>query len=367
MRRDDAARPARRARPAGAASCAVLTAAMVTIAGCGDSSAGRATGPRGTPSPDTGPQTTAAARVPKAAPVSCPPATVTVHDAAGLQTALSAARAGTVITLADGTYVGQFVATARATAARPIYLCGTRQAVLDGGDVRSGSVLRLDGARSWRLEGFTVRNAQKGVVLDRTSGSVVDRLDVGHTGEEGIHLRTFSTSNAVQYNVVHDTGLVKAKFGEGIYVGSAKSNWCRYTGCDADRSNANLIRGNTIARTTAESVDIKEGTTGGVLQGNSFDAAGMSAADSWVDVKGNGWQVIGNTGTRSAGSSIVDGYQTHRILSGWGTGTVFTANTGTLSASGYGFHLAPVAGNVVRCDNDIAGAGRGLTNTRCEP
>src|SRR5699024_11419784 len=62
----------------------------------------------------------------------------------------------------------------------------------------------------------------------------------------------------------------------------------------------------------------------------SSDLSGIvddDTADSWVDVKGNDWLIEGNTGT----ASPVDGFQTHEILDGWGTGNVFRGNTADMT------------------------------------
>ena len=119
-------------------------------------------------------------------------------------------------------------------------------------------------------------------------------------------------------------------------MGSAVSNWCQISDCEPDRSDGNLIVGNVISNTAAESIDIKEGTTGGVVQDNEFDGAGMRAdADSWVDVKGNGWVVRDNHGTSARGS----GFEVHRLVQGWGTGNVFDGNSADVRGSGYGFEL----------------------------
>ncbi|WP_230686923.1 right-handed parallel beta-helix repeat-containing protein [Catellatospora vulcania] len=293
----------------------------------------------------------------------CPPATVTVGDARALVAALARARPGDSIRLEDGVYEGRFAVTAPGTAARPVHLCGGPAAVLDGGGTGHGYALHLDGADHWRLTGFTVRNAQKGVMLDRTIHTVLTGLTVEHVGDEAVHLRAFSSDNVVQHSVIRDTGLRKAQFGEGVYVGTANSNWCDVTSCEPDRSDRNVIRGNRISAVTAEPVDVKEGTTGGTVEANTFDGAAMtgSFADSWVDVKGNGWLIKGNTGRHSRG----DGFQTHRVADGWGDRNVFTANTADVGGPGWGFHLAPVAANVVACDNTVTAAAKGLANTAC--
>jgi hypothetical protein len=292
---------------------------------------------------------------------SCGSVTIEVASAEDLQSALDGAQPGDVIGLASGRYTGEFVATADGNPDAPITLCGTADAVLDGGDIKGGYVLHLDGAVHWVLQGFTVENGQKGVMADGTTGSIIRNLTVAHIGDEAIHLRAGSSDNQVLNNTISDTGLRKPKFGEGIYIGTAESNWCDVSDCEPDNSDRNLIEGNTISGTTSESVDIKEGTTGGILRGNTFDGAGMTEADSWVDVKGNGWSIEGNTGTHSA----ADGFQTHEILDGWGTDNVFRGNTANLDGSGIGFSLKPERDNVVTCDNTVSGQGAELTNVDC--
>ena len=292
--------------------------------------------------------------------VTCPSATA-VHSADELTRALAAVRPGGAIRLSDGVYPGKFVATVSGTAAQPIFLCGGPAAVLDGGGVKAGYALHLDHASYWRLVGFAVHNAQKGVVLDGSKHSIVQGLTVSEVGDEAIHLRTASSDNVVTGNTIHDTGKRRDKFGEGIYVGSAESNWCTYTKCGPDRSDRNLVRDNHISATTSENVDIKEGTTSGWLVDNTFDGSSLSGADSWVDVKGNGWLISGNSGHHSP----LDGFQTHQVVAGWGSRNTFRSNDAAVDGPGYGYNLAPVAGNSVACDNRATGAAKGLSNVPC--
>ncbi|MGW1977640.1 right-handed parallel beta-helix repeat-containing protein [Streptomyces sp. NPDC001889] len=296
------------------------------------------------------------------AEVDCPPASVTVGDARSLKDALAKARAGDSIRLADGVYSGRFVATAAGTAEKPVSLCGGSGAVIDGGGIKGGYALHLKGATHWRVVGFTVRNGQKGVMADRVRGTVIQRLTVESIGDEAIHLRDFSSDNVVRDNVVRATGLRKPKFGEGVYIGTAKSNWCTVTQCAPDESDRNAVIGNRISDTTGEAVDIKEGTTGGRVVGNTFDGAKLAGShnDSWVDVKGNDWLIQGNTGRNSP----EDGFQTHQIVKGWGTGNTFSGNTARVDGPGWGFRLTS-DGNKVTCDNKVTDAAKGLANVDC--
>ncbi len=295
-------------------------------------------------------------------PSVCPTPTVRVRTADELQEALDAAGPGTVIGLAAGTYVGNFVATASGTATAPARLCGPTDAVLDGGGQKKGYVLHLDGAQHWVLHGFTVRNGQKGLVADGTVGSTISGLTVYGTGDEAVHLRKHSTDNVVVGNTISDTGSRKAKFGEGVYVGSAHSNWCDITDCEPDLSDRNQVLGNAIYATSSEAVDIKEGTSDGVLSGNQLDGSGISDADSWVDVKGNDWTVSDNVGRHSP----LDGFQTHDVSDGWGTRNVFTGNSGSLTdADGVLIALKPVNENRASCNNTLLGGTGELTNKTC--
>jgi parallel beta-helix repeat protein len=291
----------------------------------------------------------------------CPTTGTRVSTASELSAALAKVKPGSTILLAPGTYSGHFVATVSGSKGSPISLCGPADAILDGGGIKHDYVVHLNKASYWHLVGFTVRNGQKGVMVDGSVGSILQGLTVSHTGHEAIHLRTSSTDNIVRDNRVSDTGHLKKKYGEGIYVGTAEPNWCKVSNCKPDRSDRNLIVGNTIWGTTAESVDIKEGTTGGVLANNSFDGSQITSADSWVDVKGDGWVIENNTGVNSPG----DGFQTHEILKGWGTKNVFKDNTAHVNGPGYGFASRPALANVVECNNTVTGAASGKTTPSC--
>ena len=285
-----------------------------------------------------------------------------VTNATELTAALAGAAPGAVIALADGSYPGQFAATVSGTETAPIWLCGSSAAVLQGPGIDKGYVLHLTGISYWRLDGFTVRDGKKGVLADGVTHSVLRDLTVDTIGDEAVHLRAGSSSNELENLTISGTGLREERFGEGIYIGSAESNWCEVTNCEPDRSDGNSITGSTITDTTAEAVDIKEGTTGGVVRGNEFDGSAMRGdADSWVDVKGNDWLIQDNRGTSASGS----GFEVHELLDGWGTGNVFDGNIADVRGPGFGFELRPVADNRVTCSNSALAAAQGLSNTTC--
>jgi parallel beta-helix repeat protein len=314
---------------------------------------------------------------------------VQVSTGAQLSAALANARPGDTISLAAGRYDGAFFATASGTANAPITLTGPRSAVLSnsGGGCDPhvpsspkaisycGFGLHLNRVSYWQLKGFAVTNSAKGIVLDGSSHNVIDGVEVSKTGDEGVHFRTSSSDNVLQNSAVHDTGVKQPGFGEGLYFGSAKSNWSKYGengGKGPDRSDRNQAVNNRFGpNVAAEHIDIKEGTVGGAVRGNTFDGRGMSGAnfsDSWIDVKGSGYTLTGNHGTNSGGKVLVDGYQVHQIVSGSGCGNVFRGNDSDLGGgSGYAINVTSQpkcsgSPNVVFSSNTVAHARKGLTN-----
>jgi hypothetical protein len=297
-----------------------------------------------------------------AAPVAAK--TTTVSTASQLKSALTAAAPGDTITLAAGTYTGKFVSAKNGTAAAPITLTGPRGAVITTGSIGSGYALNVTGDH-WNLSGFSVATAKKGIVLDGSTGSRLDRLDVGSVGEEAVHVRANSADVVIANSSIHHTGLTDPGYGEGIYVGSAASNWGAVMGSSTtpDRSDRVVIENNAIWATSAEGIDVKEGTTGGRIAGNRFTDAGLSGAnfaDSWVDIKGNGYTVENNSGS----GALADAFQVHVASAGWGSGNLFRANGQVTGVPGYEVNVqSTAAGTVVACAP--SGAGGGLSNIAC--
>ncbi|GAA3250530.1 hypothetical protein GCM10017691_62610 [Pseudonocardia petroleophila] len=248
------------------------------------------------------PSRTAAGPVPAGTELAEPVAgtrTVDVSDAGELESALEDAAPGDVIRLAAGTYEPIEI-TASGTPEAPITLTGPADAVIDAGD-DSGYAVHLQEASHWQLAGFSVVGGGKGIVVDGGGSNLLDSLSVGRTGDEAVHFRSSSSGNTIQRSRIHDTGLEQPQYGEGVYVGSAKSNWRKY-GLDGgpDLSMDNRILENTFERITAENVDIKEETGGTIVARNDFDGSAISGenyADSVVDVKGFDAQILHNVTT----------------------------------------------------------------------
>lgn len=301
---------------------------------------------------------------------------VKVANATELKNALSAARPGDSIILKDGVYNGKFVIETAGKEKEPIVLVGNRNAILDAGDVSSGYVLSLK-ANYWRLRGFTVRNGLKGIMTDEANYNLIDGVLVTQIGEEGVHFRTFSSNNIIQNSEITNTGLNRPGIGEGIYIGSAYSNWEKYSGGKPDKCDNNKVLCNTIGpNVAAECIDIKEGTTGGIISGNTFNSLGISgenSADSWMDVKGNNYTIENNTGKNPSGSVLLDGYQVNCAYAGWGNNNVFKGNRSEVNAAGYAINVklksskGEVSGTIVYDDNTAVNAEKGISNISLNP
>lgn len=323
--------------------------------------------------------------------------TVDVATAAQLQAALAAATPGQTIRLAAGTYRGSFVVNSRAgTASRPITLTGPRGAVLinDGpsGEAPScpaptagwdsGYGLWVFGSPHWNLTGFTVRESKKGIVLDNSHHTTIDGVSVHHVDEEAVHFRRSSADGVIRNSTITDTGLVQPGYGEGVYLGSANSNWaCHGNTGGVDRSDRIQVLGNRIGpNVTAEAIDVKEGTHDGVIRGNTFDGQGITgqnSADSWVDVKGIGYLIEDNTGTFRSPGTFANGYETHNTSTTPalpnGCGNTWRGNRSDLGGVGqYAINITSVSKcsalpNVVYASNTVTGAVKGLTNAPVTP
>lgn len=327
---------------------------------------------------------------------SATPLQVDVTTPEELRAALAEARPGTTITMAPGEYRGSFLAQAAGEAGNPITLTGPADAVLindgpsgtapdcpvptEGWD--SGYGLWLYESAHWNLSGFTVADSKKGIILDDSPNVTVDSVSVHDIEEEGVHFRRSSADGVIQNSTITDVGLVKPQYGEGVYIGSANSNWdCHGNTDGADRSDRVQVLNNEIGPgVAAEHIDIKEGTAEGVIRGNTFDGqgiAGENSADSWIDAKGNGYLIEDNTGGFSPPGVFANGYETHNPGTSPsfrnGCGNVWKNNSSDLGGVGeYAIDVTSESKcegdlNVVYESNTVANATEGLTNIDVTP
>lgn len=311
---------------------------------------------------------------------------VSPSSASALQTELNNATAGRMIELrASTTYTGSFTTAGKdGNSTRHIYLCGPRSAVLKASSLYSGYNLHVNGSNYYTVDGFTLRDGSKGIMVDASSNSRIRYVRVYNIGAEGIHLRKNSKNCRVEYNLVESVGKTDPGYGEGIYVGTANGNWSSVMGSSStpDRSDANTIRNNTVKTFTAEGLDIKEGTYGGTVTSNTFygsSISGANSADSCVDVKGEKYTLRSNRCDRTTN----DGFQTHNQSGGCANNTcpnsgknhTWDANWTNLMtpsggvAPGYGIriHSTSGTGNIVYCTNTVSNKSSSYrSNVTCQ-
>lgn len=258
--------------------------------------------------------------------------TISVSTAEELKAALADAAPGDTILLKPGIYecseygtkAAIYYSASEGTQEAPITIKSAdakNPAILRGTDVSKGIVLYITGDY-WNIENIVCSNAQKGIVLDNSDCSVIKNVEVFDTGQEGIHLRDGSSYCEVVGANVHDTGLV-SQYGEAIYIGSAKSTSGYAYDCDY-----NIVRDCVLGpNTVAEPVDIKEYTTGNIIENCTMYGGGMTETDSFIDIKGNETIVRNNVCYSQGNANITDAFQLHCQVEGWGINNEIYGNT----------------------------------------
>ena len=279
---------------------------------------------------------------------------VEVATANDLHAALDSARAGDQIHLADGTYDANgwgFAVNVSGTAAHCIKLYGSPAAIIDANSLTGWDGLTLNGASYWTFEGFTITDALRAVIAFGASHDYFHNLQIHHTGQAGIELKTSSTHNVIEASTIWDTGVAVAVWGEGIYIGTADIG-------GSDHCDSNAVVGNTMGpNVRAEHIDVKPGSDYGLIRDNTFDGTGeveqLDNVNSWVSLDGNGWLVQHNSGH----NVIRYGMKVEAP----GTANLFTNNLIDETAGGdpqkYGFRIeAAAVGNILLCDNQVINA-----------
>lgn len=205
---------------------------------------------------------------------------VEVKNSEELKSALDNAEPGSTIRLADGEYNGKFELKGKSN----VTIEGSRNAKINGGPANEGNTLHIQDSDNITLKGFSVEGGQKGILLDNSNNSLLDDLSVTGTGQEAVHFRQNSSHNVIQNSYINDTGNGNPGYGEGVYIGSDDER-------GIDRSNFNMVLGVEFGDDiTAENVDIKEHTQGGVVAYSLLNGSGLTgvhSADTTIDVKPN--------------------------------------------------------------------------------
>ena len=201
------------------------------------------------------------------------PRVVHVSTAAALRTALSGARAGDVITLATGTYLGPFAVNASGTEAQPIVIRGASTAgvVLDGGNCSSCNVLEASGSYV-HVERLTIANALRGLRFTGVgaTGNVARRLDIRNvihgtgstTGQSNFYVCDNRIDGRLQWPWVFDSNPSRHWDDRGIEV----------TG------DGHVVCHNAIRGFGDPVINLKR-------QARSWDIYGNDIADAWDGVE----------------------------------------------------------------------------------
>ena len=261
---------------------------------------------------------------------------IIVTDTAEFTAALSNVKAGDIIILREGVYQVDakngywkaFQATADGTPDQHIILRSEdpeHPAVICGSKTDSKCVLHITGSY-WEIRDLEIHTGQKGIFLAKSEHSVISGCEVHDIGDEAIHIIDDSSYNLVENCVIHDTGLINPKYGEGVYIGSAKNATdygfeCHY----------NTVRGCKFGpNIAADHVDIKEFTYGNLVEYCTFDGTGIlgeNGGNSFVEIKGNNAIVRYNTGYRNGCEKQLYGFDTYMALDGWGQDNKIYDNT----------------------------------------
>jgi len=269
--------------------------------------------------------------------------TITCSTTAQIQSALKNAIAGDTIIIKAGTYTGStstsgnsssfFYSSKSGTSSAKIILkseSASSPAVLAGTGYDVGYTFYLTG-NYWEIRDVKFKNAKNGIMLDNANNNLLYNLEVYNIGQEGVHFRDGSSNNVADKCYVHHTGKTKPEYGEGFYVGSDYTKWTDNGGSYIKECDNNNIKNSKMGPYCyAEPIDIKEGSTGTIVEGNTFDATGikgLNGGDSFMDVKGNNSIIRNNVGYRNGASYLLDAFQVHQKSSGWGVNNNFYGNT----------------------------------------
>lgn len=264
--------------------------------------------------------------------------TIHVSTTEELRDALKNAGAGNTILLAGGEYEWEqkgtggslFMSSAEGTANAPVTIKSadkSNPAVIKGKNFSDGIAFYITGDY-WNIEDIVFCDARKGIILDNSNHTTIKNVSVYNIGEEGIHIRDGSSDCRVIEANVHDCGLLNQNYGEGIYIGSAKSTSGYSHDCN-DNIVQNCIIGPNVK---AECVDIKEYTTGNIIENCTMYGGGMTATDSFIDIKGNETTVCNNIFYDDENINITDAVQVHCQVDGWGLDNEIYSNTAYLTA-----------------------------------
>ncbi len=252
-----------------------------------------------------------------------------------IQKAVDLAQPGNTIILAAGIYLQDIVSKRDGLPRAPITIKGPPTAVMSGGgkswiiDINNDYItldgFTIDGLYGDINEASGYRNKLIYALGKKTRSGVTGlrilNMALRNSGGEAIRLRYFAQNNEVAYCTISNCGIYDFKFGgggdngEGIYIGTAANQVDDGNNptADPDESNNNRIHHNFINTQGAECVDIKEGSSGNIVEYNTCtgqqnpNSAGLQSRGNSNIFRNN--EIYGNigAGVRLGGSTQMDG------------------------------------------------------------
>jgi nitrous oxidase accessory protein NosD len=253
-------------------------------------------------------------------------ATIQVRPGASIQAALNAAHPGDTIRLAPGRYLEDLKTVRDGTPAQPIRIEGPADAVISGAGT-STRVFQVSHDHI-HLQGFTLdgkfapderKESYRDILLyvvgtepgNGVTGLRVLNMRFRNAGGECLRLRYQAQKNEVAHSSFERCGVYAFHFkgggknGEAIYIGTRAPQLGKYGAPDGavDRSDGNWVHHNTFNTHGNECVDIKDGSSGNIVEHNT--CTGQRDPESGAfNVLGNRNVFRYNTITGSRGSGI---------------------------------------------------------------
>jgi hypothetical protein len=254
---------------------------------------------------------------------------------ATIQRALHLAMPGDQIELAPGRYFQDFKSVRDGQPGQPIIIRGSHGAIVSGGgssrvveinhdyiELRDftidGKHAQADGKDSYRDKLIYVVGTRPG---DGVTGLRILGMKLKNAGGECIRLRYQAQRNEIARSSIETCGVYDfvygggGKNGEGIYIGTAPEQLGKWGAPDAaiDHSNENWVHHNTFNTRGNECVDVKEGSSGNIIEHNRCtgqkdkNSAGLDSRGSANVFRHN--IVFGNrgAGVRLGGDAETDG------------------------------------------------------------
>ncbi|MDO8498933.1 MAG: DUF1565 domain-containing protein [bacterium] len=252
-----------------------------------------------------------------------------------IQKAVDLAQPGETIQLAPGIYLQDVVTKRDGKKDAPIVISGPTEAIVQGGGrdrifeihhnniflqgfTVNGHFSQTDSTSGYRSKLLYIQG--KGVKAGVT-GLKITGMTIKNSAGECVRLRYFAQNNEVSHNNIQNCGVDDFLFngggknGEGIYIGTAPEQLKdrKNPTADPDQSNNNWIHDNNINTQGNECVDIKEASSGNIVENNKCTgqmdpkSGGMDSRGSKNSFRNN--IIFGNLGAgiRLGGDKITDG------------------------------------------------------------